>query len=215
MAKNKEANKWRNLILIVVVIVVIALAVIYGPGLISDGGQPQGTTSLDAAFLAMADLSESKGVDYTNLIEGSLVEIDMDSGEIAYPRNDLLDFNDDLEDFVEGYEGRLSSADYTRLILVSALVSNKIALYDSYYETLLSLEDLDEYWICYDVEYALYIVMENIDVTLEKYDIFQSANVESGGIVSSGFEKHIDYLDNASENISSALESCEEAGFFE
>lgn len=212
MAEEKD-NRWRNLAIIIVVLVVLVILIVYVPVLINQ--IPSEQNDSESTLVALADLSEEKGVDFERLIFGKLVQIDSETGAIDYPRESILDINSNLGGFLVEYGSKLSEEEYKKLQETMVLLSEKISLYDQYYLLLLDLETLDEYWFCEDLEKVV-VILERVELVSDSYlgvqerllNFSQKNNLEYAPI-NIAFDDELDRMDVLLENIEIYWDSCE------
>jgi hypothetical protein len=173
MMKNKETNKWRNLILIVVVIAVVALAVIYGPGMISTvNGEESGLSSEE----------DNSVIVITNLF----IQADMNTA--VFRTNDFIYPGESSEVMIRYSPESLTELS-DALIEVKSLASDKFST-----ETLSRMNDqIDVYVSQIKYNISLYRFLQNYQGAMSNFSSI--VEVDDVNMYCDNFlEKNIDLL---------------------
>ncbi len=204
-------KRWRNLgiLVLVVILFVVILFVLNQPV-----EQPS-RSELEKSLIELVELTESKNIDFNNLIFGSLLEINSDQ-EILFDQAKLIDLNNSLDSFVLSQKSNLSETDFSKLSDFILLINKKISLYNSYFSILQKLDEIDLAWFCDDLDKVYFDIFPGILSVNEEYSEFDISNIEyvekynlSDFSLNSGFEKHYLSLENIVDNLGTAIDLCE------
>ena len=204
-------KRFRNLGIILVIILVVAFFLTFDfSSLVGNNSEKE----LEAGFIALAELTEEKGLDFNQVMFGELLSLDEEKGTYEYMRDELWDLNTSLSNFVSEQEKKMSEKNFEKFYEVVDLVSNKISLYEDYYEFIYYVDGLNVDYFCEDlpfVEAALTSSTEALDNYLafeEKNLAFSEKHELSGLVIDSSFEKPFQYLSTFSERVESTLVLC-------